>query len=189
MNTQVKCLPPGIKKLINDTNALEELYEFIYPRFKSYILKKGGRVEDAQDIMQEAILQLLMVLKGKPSCIHSNVRNYLFGICKNLWRTHLQITEKLQYIPEVFDSVGFGKNDILDQLINKDEKAVFKKYYNQLGENTQNLWELYFDGKSAREIASIMGFSEGYVRKKKCESKKRLFKMIANDPVYLEWVA
>jgi len=63
---------------------------------------------------------------------------------------------------------------------------VYYKHLVKLNCKCQRILNLFFEGKSMHEIASLTNHSEGYVRKKKCDCKNDLIRNIAKDPVYLE---
>ena len=75
---------------------------------------------------------------------------------------------------------------IFAELENRDQEALYKKYFGRLSAENQNLLFMYFEGRSMREISEIIGCSEGYTRKKKYDAKKQLTQMIEQDPTYQE---
>lgn len=167
--------------------VLTQLYRQLHPGIQTYIINNEGAIEDVEDIMQEAFLQLLDKLKNEKLSIHTGVHNYLFGISKNLWRAELRHRKKLCHSPRYFE-VGDNLDD-LDIMFQNNQDSIFKKHYSKLGAITQNIWKLCFEGRNTKEIADLTGYSEGYLRKKKCKSKKRLLQMVQQDPMYMECVA
>lgn len=165
---------------------ITNIYRKVYPIIGSYISKSGGTMEDTDDIVQEGILQLMEKLENKSFGIHTSVYGYLLGICKNLWKTELRNKQKQDTTAILFNYQDIATNKFLDCLIQEDQYCLFKKHYKKLSNSTQNIWKLSFEGKSTKEIAIQTGYTEGYVRKKKCESKKVLIQFIRKDPAYLE---
>lgn len=185
METQTK-LTLHNKELLYKPLILTQLYRQLYPGVQTYILNNGGKKEDTEEIMQEASLQLLEKLKAKPFVIHAGVQNYFFGICRNLWKAELRHRKKMYHTTTFFDTQDICYDD--QDLITQREESIFRKHYGKLGTTTQNIWKLCFEGKNTKEIAGRTGFTEGYVRKKKCESKKKLLQLIQQDAEYTGFV-
>ena len=55
-----------------------------------YIKQHGGAPEDAQDLLQEAIILFYEKLVQEQLTLTASVTTYLMSICKNLWRQELE---------------------------------------------------------------------------------------------------
>jgi len=181
--------PVCINDLPKNQTEINRLYQELLSPLTSYILKNGGSIENAKDILQESALVVLERINDSSFEIHKGLKNYVFGICKNLWREQLRKNKIIIYTDTIFESNHSNEDDFHKVLDEKEKDSVFKKHYSKLNENTKQIWELFFDGKSSREVATKTGYSENYVRKVKFESKKHLIKMVQRDHRYEEFVA
>ena len=83
------------------------------------------------------------------------------------------------YVPETDTLVS-------EQIEAQEREWLFKKYYQELNEGSKKLLQLFFEGRSMRDIAMIVGYTEGYTRKKKYRIKKYVTERIQKDPAYKE---
>ncbi|WP_299247968.1 sigma-70 family RNA polymerase sigma factor [uncultured Aquimarina sp.] len=171
-----------------DETILKSFYHKNFPYLKHHILKQGGSVEDAEDIFQDALLVLYLKLSSNNILVSSSVYGYFYGICKKLWLNHAR-KERKWMMADLLDN-DHQDNELIatEQIFQKDRKNLLNTYFSNLQESTKQLWYYFFEGKSHREIAIIAGYSEAYIRKKKCESKKKMIQNISKDPIYRELV-
>ena len=154
-------------------------YRKVFPAVASYVQRHGGSYQDAEDILQEGILQLIATLKDKPSTIQKDIHSYLYGTCRNLWRNELRSAQR-KLTKDTPIQVAIADQKEAEQPY-ESQYNLFQKYFVQLHNSSQKLWQLWFEGNSITEIATTMGYTEGYVRKKKSESKKTLLQWIQNE--------
>ena len=90
----------------------------------------------------------------------------------------------LERLPELPEKLS---DDIIEMIQKKERSLFIQRYFLKLDASCQQLLEHFFAGKSMNEIAQKMGYSPGYVRKKKFECKKRLLRMLEDDPLHKEF--
>ena len=77
----------GIK--VNDERTCKFLYDYFYPRAKKLVLLKSGSVDDAQELLQETIIKLLLMCRkeGKDGkgFHHENILALIMVMLKNTW--------------------------------------------------------------------------------------------------------
>ena len=93
-------LVTGIK--VNDERTCEFLYEYFYTRAKNHVLSNQGSVDDAQELLQETLIKLLLMCRkegedGK-GFHHENILALIMVMLKNTWidmlRKRKRIAEK-----------------------------------------------------------------------------------------------
>ncbi len=176
----------GISK--GDELILTDFYQQNIPYVRSYVIQNSGREEDVEDVFQDALLLIYQKLQKGSLEIRCTVLTYFLGVCKNLWRNRLRKKKKLILNTELIKTQDHSINDShIDNIINKEQQNLYQKHFLKLDESNKRVLTLFFEGKSMREIAALMGYTEGYTRKKKFEAKKLLLEMIERDPIYFEF--
>ena len=128
-------------------------------------------------------------LKHEELIIQISIHSYFIGTCKNMWRSQLRKQQLVAYNDWILDQLEDPETNVLEAMTLQDQKALYQKYITKLNPSSAQLLKQFFDGKSMRDIANTMGYTEGYVRKKKFMIKNRLLQMIQSDPIYKEIVS
>ena len=170
----------------NDSTVLQQLYGKNYVKVRSYVLKNNGDEQQAKDIYQEAFLAMWRNIKDDKFAVDTkgNIGGYIFQIAKFKWLDYLRSKE--------FRSTTFINRDIEFEEPQSDEdeakRIKIKQIMNavdQLGKKCQNLLKLfYFEKKSYKEIAKIVGMDEASARnaKYRCQEKlRKLTQIIPNE--------
>jgi RNA polymerase sigma factor (sigma-70 family) len=169
-----------------DAKGLREIYAKYLPRIARFIQMNGGSAEDAKDIFQEAIVRIYRKSKSQDFLITSQFYTFLYGVCRNLWgnqlqkksRTEVSLTDGHAYeqIPET--DTGGAKSE---------EDQLFWDAFALLGQDCQQLLQLFFAKVKMEEIVKRLGLSSvGYAKKKKFKCKEKLVALVKQDDRYLE---
>lgn len=153
---------------------------------RRYILQNSGNEADVEDVFQDALVVVYQKLKADSLELHSSLRTYFYGVCKNIWRNRLRKNKKLVITEKLPDDVEVIPPEVIEYIAQKEQEHVYRKYFLNLSESCREVLQLLFQGKSMKDIAGITGYSEGYTRKKKFECKRSLIEMIEKDPMYKE---
>jgi RNA polymerase sigma factor (sigma-70 family) len=76
--------------LINRDKALTRIYAQTYPLVVHYVKQHNGTAEDAQDLLQEAIIVFYEKVMHEQFNLTSSVSTYIVAICRNQWRQELE---------------------------------------------------------------------------------------------------
>lgn len=174
----------GIKR--GDQQIINYFYKENVRYIQGYILRNQGNREDVEDVFQDAVVVLYQNLQKDQFEITSSLKTYFYGICKNIWRNKVKKQQRMVFEDTPYTLGRTSQPSIFAELENRDQEALYKKYFGRLSAENQNLLFLYFEGRSMREISELTGYSEGYARKKKYDVKKQLTQMIQEDPFYEE---
>lgn len=168
-----------------DNKIILQIYQLYFDRIRVFIENNSGKENDALDIFQDALMILYQKSKDPSFQLSSSLYTYLFAICKNQWFKQLK---KNSYQDRTIsdDLVLIDKERILDAIYEKERYQLYRQKFKTLGENCQQILNLFFEGKSMREIASLMNISEKYARKRKFSCKEKLINAIKNDHTYNE---
>ncbi|RZS99153.1 RNA polymerase sigma factor [Aquimarina brevivitae] len=174
--------------LTGDERILDAFYQHNFAAVRRYVLLHRGTIEDAEDIFQEALLLLYQKLKRNELHIQTSIHGYFYGVSKNLWRNRLR-QQKLVYCELSEIESSEAQLAVMQQLEDEAKVQLFQQYFEQLNSASQQIWKLFFAGCSTRAIAERLGASEGSVRKKKFDTKKKLVELMQHDPRYAELCA
>jgi len=160
---------------------------FVYREYSGMIermvINKGGDVERAKDIFQEAMLVIYTrLMKGelKLSCTFST---YLYAVCKNLW-FHTIRKEKEYLVEDLPEPAGISESGS-DGYYSEQFTELFWHHFNRLSEDCRKLLELHFMKTPLHDIMRIMGYSsEHYTADRKYKCKKSLITKIRTDPAF-----
>ncbi len=161
-------------------------YKNNLPYIRRYILQNSGREEDVEDVFQDALVLIYQKLKENSLELHSSLRTYFYGICKNIWRNRLRKNKKMVITEDDLNTQEIVDAVIIQDLEYRDREHVYRKHFLRLNNTCRELLKLLFLGNSMKDISNITGYSEGYARKKKFDCKKALLEMIEKDPMYQE---
>lgn len=170
-----------------DKAILTDFYKQNIQYIRQYILKNNGCKEDVEDVFQDALVLIYQKLKVGSLELSCSIRSYFYGVCKNIWRNRVRRKKKM-ILDEtlIVERSEHLEAPIIDNIAHKEQQHLYRKYFLKLNDSNKKILNLYFEGNNMREIAKLMGYSEGYVRKKKFEAKKILLEMMERDSSYLE---
>jgi len=78
---------------------VEQVYTLVRPGLIKYVKDNSGTLDEARDVIQDAILAAYMHITGKDFALTSALSTYIQGIGRNLWLKHLDRYKK-RYIPD-----------------------------------------------------------------------------------------
>jgi len=143
----------------------------------------GGTPEDARDIFQEGLMIMLEKIDNKEFALTCKFKTYLYCVCENLWKSVLvkrqAAANYLVRRVEVED-----QKDITELMDSNLCREIFISVFDTLNPVSKKILTLYWEEMSPQEIADKLGYTYGYVRKKKCEAQAELTKKVKKHPDY-----
>ena len=177
-----------IEHIKNDENrALKELYTMYRDDCVQWLqLKQNLQVEDAKEIFQTAVVVLYdNVISGKLEELNSNIKSYLFGICKNkvyeLYRQQKRVRHQ-----ELFPTIhAYVMDDINEKEALESEIEDMNTALTALGDPCRSIIQLFYYKKmSMDDITSLMGYKNRDTTKNlKYKCIKRLQKAVREHKV------
>lgn len=139
-----------------------------------YLIKIGVAKEDAEDIVQEAIIKTI----GCLSQIEANkLRAWLFKVALNRYYTIYNKKKIQSYLTDEDIQQLQASVNIEEQLISREQNEQLRLALIQLPQQFQQLLIMkYFMDLSYKEIASIIDHSENHVRTYLQRARKALRK-------------
>ena len=176
MNDLIERLQSNLPKVYNP--AYTWIYQNCYPMCVQLVLKHQQNTLLAEHIFQDALIILVKKVRQPNFVLTSKVSTYLYGVCKNLLRRHLESENKkstaleqieIQEIPLVEDnSITKHRIEFILQTLNSFEKEDCK----------QLLQKFYLGQMPLKELATLLGYSQAYVKIKRFKCLKYLKKRV-----------
>jgi RNA polymerase sigma factor (sigma-70 family) len=147
------------------------------------VTRIGGTSEDAKDIFQEGLMIILEKLDDNKFALTCKFKTFLYCVCENLWKSVIvkryaaanYFTRKVEEDEE---------NDFTETSDNKLREDIFRNAFDSLDPVGRAILKLYWEELSPQEIANRLGYTYGYVRKKKCETQAELTEKVKKHPYY-----
>jgi RNA polymerase sigma factor (sigma-70 family) len=161
------------------------LFDRYMPMVRLLITRMGGSSEDARDIFQDGLMIMLEKIDNKEFTLTCRFKTYLYCVCENLWKSNLDKRHAASnYFNRMVDPDD--EKDITDIIDNDLYEKIFHEAFESLDPVGKNILKLYWQKISPGEIAEKLGYTYGYVRKKKCEAQLELTEKVKNHPGYKE---
>lgn len=143
-------------------------YEEVFPAVCNYIQKRGGDLEEARELFQEAIILYYEKMVTTSFQAEISDQAYLMGIVKNLW---------LKYHHKEKRKVGLENMEFKTTNESKPLAQKLLLFLQESGEKCMDLLQTYYYEKlSMKEIAKKFGYKSersATVQKFKCLEKVR----------------
>lgn len=166
----------------------EEIYDKTYNKTLKYIICKCSNIDDVNDILQETYLELYKsLIKDKDI---DDFEKYIIGIAKNKIKKHYSLLYKIKTISlftnenediQLLDTI---KNDIdIEKIIIKSlDKETIWNYLKTKNIHIQKIFYLYYElDIKIKEISSLLGVSESYVKNCLYRTLKELQELMRKD--------
>jgi len=153
--------PKIIELIRSDRNdkALTVLYKH-FPMMQKMVRSKGGNVQDAEDIFQEALIILCRKVRETDFTLTAQLSTYLFSICRFLWKDELK--KRQGSVPYDFETglKETEERDLGDWLEAESGARLAEQALRELGERCRELLLLFYHGGvKLKDIAARMGYS------------------------------
>ena len=154
------------------------------PMIRLMVYQKGGSTEDARDIFQDGLIIMLEKLDDKKFNLTCKFKTFLYCVCEHLWKT---ILEKRQSAANYLNrrSEPESEKDFTDMIDYQMYEQIIQDVFKTLDPISIKILTLYWQENSLQEIADQLGYTYGYVRKKKCEAQGELTEKVKRHPGYM----
>lgn len=157
---------------------LNDIYKNSFKYVLHYITSRDGSKKDAEDVFHNALLLIYVKLKEEKITIQS-FDNYLFTVCKNLWKRENvkhRVTKNntIPLVSEELDKAAF--------YLEHNQWELYKEKYELLTKQCKDILNMVFEKKSYSEIVSKYSYaSQTVARQRVFKCKSRLAKLIKED--------
>lgn len=154
------------------------------PMVRLMVYQKGGSADDAHDIFQDGLIIMLEKLDNKEFVLTCKFKTFLYCVCEHLWKSVLDKRQAAtNYINRRTETDE--NNDFEDQIDHQLYEKIFREVFETLDAISKKILTLYWQEVSPQEIAGRLGYTYGYVRKKKSEAQSELTEKVKKHPSFL----
>lgn len=153
------------------------------PMIRLMVSRMGGTSEDAKDIFQDGLIIMLEKIDNENYAITCKFKTYLYCVCENLWK---MVLVKRQSATNYMTRrvVEDNDKDFTELSDYKLYETIINDVFVTLDPVCQKILKLYWKELAPKEIAHTLGYTYGYVRKKKCEGQAELTSRVKKHPDY-----
>ena len=149
------------------------------------VLEMGGSQEDAKDVFSEGLVALIRLVDREDFELNCRLGTLVYALCKKSWLQQLEKQVAMRnYHVRKLDSPE--EQDFTEEADQKLFHEIFWESFNKLDKVCQDILGGYLKEISPREIADQMGYSYGYVRKRKSMCHGYLMKLVEGHPTYIK---
>jgi len=166
------------------SNSVLDIEKMIseYSNYLYLIVKNMGSVAISDEDIEEIISDVFLAIWKNSENLnrHTNIKEYLTGIAKNVTRNKYRNTE-LNYSISDYEEKLFDSFNIEKLSEEKEQDRIIKKALKSLNEEEYNIFIMfYYNGKKVKEIAETLGLSESNVKVKLHRIRKLIKKDLKN---------
>lgn len=178
----------------NDQHIIESIrkredvaFKYLQVKFQDSIrlmvIEMGGSQEDAKDVFSEGMIALIRLVDRKDFVLSCKLGTLVYALCKNSWKQHLekQVAVNNYHVRKLESSPEEDFTEELDQQLYQE---IFWECFKQLEKVCQEILDGYLKEISPKDIAEKLGYSYGYIRKRKSMCHGFLMKMIESHPTF-----
>lgn len=167
--------------LEGNPETLDQIYTKSFKYVTHYITSRDGSVKDAEDVFHNALIILYVKLKAEKINIQT-FDNYLFTVCKNLWKR--ENLKKKVTNTDVFPLVS-EELDLASFYLEHNQWELYKEKFELLSKQCKAILQMVFEKKSYETIVKTFSYnSQTVARQRVFKCKKRLTELIKEDARY-----
>lgn len=166
--------------LHNKTQILEEIYKRFFPPVYSMLRNNQASYDDARDVFQEALVVIFSHAARPGFQLTAPFQAYLMGIGRFIWLRQLKKNSRTEVTSSPEERYDIDA-DLELQVFELEKRNLYREKFEQLGPDCKQLLQRFFDREPLQSIATDMGFTADYVKKKNKVCKDKLIEAIQKD--------
>ena len=172
--------------LDNDHAVLRGIYRDGFAAVERFVKKNKGTTEDARDLFQEGIVFVFRKLqRGEVIQLTADFTHYLFGVCRMRWFNKLRKKTPVGVTDET-NITSVEENDYAEEFLSARKWRLFQRKMTDLTEECRRVLDMLFNGRTGREIARALDYTEDYAKRKKYRCKRTLIELVRADPEFIQ---
>lgn len=175
-----------LKSLLKgDSGEIENIYRIIFPKVRKFVMSNQGTEDEAKDIFQKVLLQLITRIKVSDYKLIDAFEAYMFTACKNLWRRELNQKSRVTNHNSDEYSLSKAEDDIALSILEQERWELYQRCFVLLSENCKKILGMYFNKSGYDQMKKLLEYgSESVVRQRVFKCKAKLSEFIKSDRSY-----
>jgi RNA polymerase sigma factor (sigma-70 family) len=169
----------------NSNNAISFMYKKNYYVLENLVLKNGGNKMDAEDVIQETMVNFIEMVRAGKFRGESAIKSMLYAISKNIWTTKFRKTtqENIRIDKYMLENEDFEK-DVTEQIQKTEASKIVGQVFDKIGDSCKKILTFYYyEDLSFKEILDKTDYeNEQVIRNKKYKCMKNLMDLLENSP-------
>ena len=178
----------------NDQHIIESIrkredvaFKYLQVKFQDSIrlmvMEMGGSSEDAKDVFSEGLIALIRLVDQEDFELTCKLGTLVYALCKKTWKQQLekQVAVRNYHVRKLENSPDWDFTEESDQQLYQE---IFWESFKKLEKVCQEILIGYLKEFSPKDIAAKLGYSYGYIRKRKSMCHSLLMKMIQDHPTF-----
>jgi RNA polymerase sigma factor (sigma-70 family) len=147
------------------------------------VMEMGGSKEDAKDVFSEGLIALIRLVDQEDFELSCKLGTLVYALCKKTWKQHLekQVAVRNYHVRKLENSPDWDFTEESDKQLYHE---IFWESFKKLEKVCQEILEGYLKEISPKDISEKLGYSYGYIRKRKSMCHNFLMKLIQGHPTF-----
>jgi len=169
-------------------NRDDATFKYLQVKFQESIrlmvIEKGGSQEDAKDVFSEGLIALIRLVDHEDFVLSCKLGTLVYALCLKKWKQHLekQTAVRNYHVRKLDTTPDWDFTEEADQHLYHE---IFWESFEKLDKVCQDILDAYLKETSPKDIAIELGYSYGYVRRRKSMCHSFLMKTIENHPTFI----
>ena len=172
--------------LKNNSFIIQAIYDKFVPKVINYIKQNSGDVDKAQDVIQETLMTIYNQASKKKLRLTCPFDAYFFLLCKRKWLNELKKrnNKEVTINEDVLSKDDDAQELAFETSLFGEKQELFNEMFQKLGTACKDLLKATFKIKSMEEVATSLGVTYAYARKKKSLCIGKLTKLVQESPKF-----
>ena len=177
---------------MNSRNSTEffdrDFYKSALSFCKSHIRNRGGREDEAEEVLQESFKRFLLKLNERDFQLKYRPKQFLYGIIKNTWKENLRDKKKNSGDAIFREEPADDENTGIQEKIRKETHIeIFERCLLLLSPRCIEALTMQKKGFSLEKMTEILGLStRGILQDKLYRCRQQLRMKINEDKEYID---
>lgn len=152
-------------------------------KITEFVISMGGTTEDAEDIFQDSIRNLILSVRKEQYKGLGTISGYLYGTARNLWYKRFRKIRRAADWESTAIAEEADHNSPEIVLVDQELEIKINELLDMTGEKCRKVLEMWKLSYSMKEIAEKLGYkNEGVARKTKRLCMKKLLDILDQRP-------
>lgn len=165
---------------------------YVYTSWRDYakrtLLANGGKINDVEDAIQEAIVVLDNSLRNNKFQFGSSLKTYFIGICKGRLYSNRRSIHRMEWTDDNLKMDGVEPTQPETLMLSNEQKDIVGRMLNMLDETCRQILQLYRLSYSMAEIATEANLNNANnARQRVYKCRKRMAELATKNAEFAHY--